>query len=105
MRRVLLLLLLQEIVLESARLLGVCTVSLTHSHHPSLFLFGSDADVVGGTEKYKSVLMEIFYRLKDDPSTAPWMTSIGGGAATTVDNKSNEKPRVSVEEPEEPTLL
>jgi len=78
----------------------------SHSHQPSLLLVCSEADVVGGTEKYKSVLMEIFYRLKDDPSTAPWMTSIGGGAATTVvDNKSNEKPRVSVEEPEEPTLL
>ena len=75
----------------------------------------TEADVVGGTEKYRSVLLEIFYRLKDDPNAALLLASASGGKSIVVErssshntneNKQQQSARVSVEEPvEDNTLL
>lgn len=75
----------------------------------------TEADVVGGTEKYRSVLLEIFYRLKDDPNAALFLASASGGKSIVVESSSShntnennqqQSARVSVEEPvEDNTLL
>jgi hypothetical protein len=71
-----------------------------------------DDDVIGGTEKYKRMLYEAFYELRNHPklkgtflASLPGLTTSDNAKDNNNDQENGDMPRVTVEEPEECTGL